>query len=107
MVAELRVRISRARRTESLGRVAMSNMNLAADDCDGMAPPALLNEPTAHFVRDVGGELLIVGARKVVEEGKLAGAEEHLGDAQLIISLIQAKCKQQDLAEGGRVECSN
>mmetsp|Transcript_34620 Transcript_34620/g.114037 ORF Transcript_34620/g.114037 Transcript_34620/m.114037 type:complete len:270 (-) Transcript_34620:1968-2777(-) len=75
-----------------------------SDDGDGVATPALLDEPPADLVRDVGRELLVVGAGQVVEKGELACAEEDLCDAQLVVGLVQPEREQQNLAKRGRVE---
>mmetsp|Transcript_27935 Transcript_27935/g.70883 ORF Transcript_27935/g.70883 Transcript_27935/m.70883 type:complete len:659 (+) Transcript_27935:695-2671(+) len=77
------------------------------DDRDGVTPPALLDQPDAHLVGDVGSELLVLAAGQLVEERELAGSEEDLGDAQLVVLLVEAEGHQQDLAERGRVQRGN
>eukprot|EP00962_Isochrysis_galbana_P055703 scaffold27473_cov118-Isochrysis_galbana.AAC.4 len=114
-VAAFRERICRARLSESLGRVAMSSMNLAARSSRRsnrsssrkrvMRSTATTAMPAADLVGNVGRELLIVGARQVVEKGQLACAEEDLRDAELVVGLVEPEREQEDLAEGGRVEC--
>ena len=59
----------------------------------GRAPP--LAEACAHLVSNVGGELLVLGAGERIEEGKLAGAEEDLGDAELVVGLVEAERHEQ------------
>ena len=50
------------------------------DDGNGVAAPALLDEPDAHAIGNVGRELLVLGARELVEEGELACQLHHLAE---------------------------